>query len=306
MKKSSLLISVLIITAMTGASEFFHNREIIFPEITAIAVGGLAAPKLAWQTDKIRILMSISLCAVIGVGIVKFIPLPLWLQMILAYALAQIVFVYSGTSFAPMICAVVLPVMMQTKDLVYIASAIVFTAIIMIARAILEKLGTFPEIEFVPLAVPDTEVYKNLIKRTLIAAVLICSAVILGFKFAVAPPLLVALTEFSKPSCPVRKKFPAAVGLITCCGIIGCVCRLVLTITFHIPLCVSAGITTAIILILMDKSKMFIPPAGAIGILAMLVPSDAVMIFPLEIFIGITAVSLASCFFFGENKQQTD
>ena len=105
-------MAMVIVTLMTAAACLLGNKEIIFPEIAAIAVGGLIAPKMVWNTNKRRILFFITLCAVLGVGIVRYVPLPLWMQMAMAFFISQIIFIYSGTSFAPMISAIVLPVML--------------------------------------------------------------------------------------------------------------------------------------------------------------------------------------------------
>ena len=40
---------------MVAAAEITGEREIIFPEITAIAMGALAAPKQVWNTSKLRL-----------------------------------------------------------------------------------------------------------------------------------------------------------------------------------------------------------------------------------------------------------
>ena len=58
MKKQGIVYTMvlLIVAAMVGAAELLGENEIIFPEITAIAVGALMAPKLAWKTNRKRIL----------------------------------------------------------------------------------------------------------------------------------------------------------------------------------------------------------------------------------------------------------
>ena len=48
------LFTVLIIVAMVGTSELMHEKEVIFPEIAAIAVGAMLAPKFTWNTSKLR------------------------------------------------------------------------------------------------------------------------------------------------------------------------------------------------------------------------------------------------------------
>ena len=50
MKKKTLTgaATVLMVALMVGAAELLGEKEIIFPEITALAVGALVAPKQAW------------------------------------------------------------------------------------------------------------------------------------------------------------------------------------------------------------------------------------------------------------------
>ena len=52
--------------------------------------------------------------AVLGVGIVLFLPAALWVKITVAYAVSEVIFLFSGTSFAPMISAIVLPVLLST------------------------------------------------------------------------------------------------------------------------------------------------------------------------------------------------
>nr|MDE7059720.1 hypothetical protein [Lachnospiraceae bacterium] len=193
-------MAMVIVTLMTAAACLLGNKEIIFPEIAAIAVGGLIAPTMVWNTNKRRILFFITLCAVLGVGIVRYVPLPLWMQMAMAFFISQIIFIYSGTSFAPMISAIVLPVMLQTETIIYIVSAIVLTTLILIFRYWLEKTDMTEQTVYQKTETPAKKDYKAVLLRTLIAAVIIFAAVSLDAKFVVAPPLLVAFTEFSKPS----------------------------------------------------------------------------------------------------------
>lgn len=109
-----------IVAAMVGAAELTGQSEIIFPEITAIAVGAFLSPRLAWRTDRVRMLVTVTLCAVLGVLLVRFVPLPVWGRLTLAYGLAQVVFLLSGTRFAPMISAIALPVLLGTAAMIAI------------------------------------------------------------------------------------------------------------------------------------------------------------------------------------------
>lgn len=291
-------VVVAIITLMIAASELMGEKEIIFPEIAAISAGMLIAPKCPWRTNRLRILLLITISAIIGVLVVLYLPFDKWLQMSVAYLLCQFIFVFSGTSFAPMISAAVLPIMLGTKSLVYIISAILLTVLILLVSYLPEKLHKREKLSFTPLPLPDKHDYIDIVKRFVLATAVIFLALFVDFRFAVAPPLLVAFTEFSKPSCPARQKPVKAVLLIAICAVLGTVSRLVICEWLALPLTVSAVFVSAGFIVVMKLFKMYLPPAGALGVLALLVSSDYIMIYPLHILCGATVFMLLSVLLF--------
>lgn len=295
--------TIILISGMTAAAVFFGNREIIFPEIAAIAAGALIAPKFSWNSDKKRILFFITVCAAAGVAIVRLVPVPVELQMIIAFFLSQLLLINSKTSFAPMISAMVLPVMLQTETPVYILSAAVLTALILLCRAAFEKFGITEKNKFQPLPKAGISEYKNTLLRTFFGSLIIIPALMLNFKFAAAPPLLVAFTEFSNPKSKARETPVKSIALITLCACFGTFFRYIFCICFRLlPLYAVSALTILAVILLMKAIKMFIPPAGAVSILAMLIPETAVTTFPLQIMAGSSAVMLFALLFFKENK----
>lgn len=285
------LISIFVVGVMVFASQHFKNPEIIFPEIAAIAVGSILSPRIKWNVNKWGMFWCIIVCAVGGVLIVKFLPFPIWMQMIMGYALAQVIFLLSKTTFAPMISAMVLPIMLQTSTPVYILSAICFTLLILIFRTILEKTNIV-EISFYDrLSASNSQDFFYLVVRSLIIVPVIILCIKFDFRFAVAPPLIVAFTEFSM-SNKSYNELSKVVVLITATSLLGAACRYILTINFGLPLFVSAIITMSFVCVLMLKTNMFIPPAGAVAILAMLISEKYILIYPLEIFIGTAILSI--------------
>lgn len=297
------LLSVFIVALMVASSCIFDNREIIFPEIAAIAVGAMISPKMSWNVNKIKIFIYILLCAVCGVLIVKYLPLPVWLQMIIGYALAQLFLLLSKSTFAPMISAMVLPIMLQTTTPVYIISAAFFTALILLFRLLLEKTKIIKCEQYVKLPAPSKSNFLSILLRTLLASPLVAAAILLNCSFAVAPPLLVAFTEFSNVNCHARKRLPTAVALVTCGAIFGSACRYIFTVVLGLPLFLSASVAILSVILLLHKAKMYIPPVGAIAVLAMLIPKEQLLVFPIEIFIGISILSVCAKLCFRTKKQ---
>ena len=291
-----VFLTTMLIGGMTGASAYFQNPEIIFPEIAAIATGALLAPKFAWNTDKKRILFCISLCALLGIIIVRFVPLQVSLQMCLAFFIAQMIYLHSGTSFAPMISAIVLPVMLQTKSVVYVISAVILTSLILIFKMITEKANITEKINFSPSPLPEKADYLSALLKTAVISVWILLVMTIGIRFCTAPPLLVAFTEFCKSDSPAKTKKLPIFLLITVSGLTGVLFRYLLTGCFSLPLWIPAILTTLTIWLVMKKTTLFLPPASAIAILAFLIPENGLLWYPLQIAGGILGLLFLSDF----------
>ena len=270
---------------MVGAAEVLHENEIIFPEITAIAVGALMAPKLAWRTNRIRILVLIMICAVLGVGIVRFLPAPLWIQISVAYAVAEVIFLCSGTSFAPMISAIVLPVLLGTESAVYLVAALLLTLLILGCHILLEKTGLKAPQAFVPSRATRQD-WVDAVVRLALVAPLAFIVLRMDARFVIAPPLLVAFTEFSRRDSGARKRPVTVVAAITLCACAGALCRFVIHLKLGLSLTLAAVIAAVLMIAVLTALKAYVPPAGALCILPMLIPAGRVISYPLQIFIG--------------------
>ena len=126
--------TVLLVALMTLFAETLNEKEIIFPEITALAVGYMVAKNRSWKVNGKRMLSLITGCAIIGVCIVRFVPFDTYIEVILAFTIAQVIFMFSGTTFAPFVSAIVLPVMMHTTSIVYPIAAFVLTLLVILFR----------------------------------------------------------------------------------------------------------------------------------------------------------------------------
>jgi len=276
---------VLIVAVMVGAAELFQQNEMIFPEITAIAVGALMAPKLAWRTNRIRILTLIMICAVLGIGTVLLVPGPTWIKITLAYGAAQGIFLLSGTSFAPMISAIALPVLLGSESIVYPIAALVLTTLILGCHIVLEKTGLKEPVAFSPVRAEKRDWQDAALRLALVA---VTAWVVLRFecRYVIAPPLLVAFTEFSKRSSGARKMPVKVVAAIALCGLAGAVCRGVIHLFLGLPLTLAAVTATILMILILTRLKAYVPPAGALCILPMLIPAEKVAGYPLQILAG--------------------
>ena len=112
-----------------------------------------------------------------------------------------------------------------------------------------------------------------------------------------APPLLVAFTEFSNPESRARQNPVRTVLIITGCALCGAAFRLGLCTFLGLPLTVAGILAVAAALAIMRLAGQYIPPAGALAVLPMIIPEKALLIYPAEIFAGSAVFMLmALCF----------
>ena len=286
-------VSLILTAGMVAASELLHDREIIFPEISAIAIGALAAPKQVWNTSRLRLLLTITAAAIIGVGLVLFVPLPLVIKIPLAVICAVVCVTISGTEFLPAISACVLPVLLGTRSPVYICSVVVMTSLILLAQLTAEKCGIREKCPFTPVKA-DISLLRLRTKQ-IAAASLICMLPLLTNEiFFIAPPLIVAFFEMSKPESKPLERSPQVISLIVLAAVCGVLSRFIITEKMGLPLTVSAALSCAVILIAVSRLKLYFPPCGAISTLPFIIPESAMLKFPFEIAAGAVVFTSAA------------
>lgn len=286
--------TIFVVFVMVGLSELLNEKEIVFPEITALMIGLTVSQKRSWQVSPIRILLLILICSLLGIFFVRYVPFPLPVNITLAFCICQLILYYSRTTFAPLISAAILPILMGTTSIIYPICAVSFTLLALFCEYILTRLNIRPKEIYTPAPLPKSGDFISIIVCVLTIAILSPIVIQLGFRFCIAPPLLVAFTEFCRPACNARKHPFKAVIVIFLCGLAGALCRYVLAGILGLPLTLAAVTATIFMLIIVNCSKCFLPPAGALTILPMIIPYDGILTYPLQILIGVSLFMLIS------------
>lgn len=293
-------ISLALAAGMVAASELLHDKEVIFPEITAVAIGALAAPKQSWNVSRLRLLLTITAAAIIGVGLV-FVPIPPVIKVPLAMVCAVACVTISKTEFLPAVSACVLPVLLGTKSPVYIGSVVVMTSLILLAQLILEKCGLREKSVFTPVQ-PDKQLFALRIRQIAAASVICMIPLLTKEIFFIAPPLIVAFFEMSKPHSKLLERSPQTASLMILASVSGVLSRFLLTEKLGLPLAVSAALSCAVILAAVCRMKLYFPPCGAIATLPFIIPEGALLRFPFEIVAG-TLVFIAAAFALSKERR---
>ncbi len=292
------MIMLLLVSGMVGASVLFRNKEIIFPEITALTIGSLITPRRIWRVSNTRMIFLIGICAVLGVCIVKYVPGNLWIQIMLAFCIAQFILSFSKTTMAPLISALVLPVVLQTDTWIYPVSAVVMTTLIVLSQQMLVYIGVRNTEIFYPAPYPKKKDLRDIGVRIIVASVLTFVFLSIGWKFSVSPPLLVLFQELSNRNFKARKMPGKTIAILTACAAIGAFGRLILTENMGISLMITAVLVSVGVLVVMRIIDMFLPPAGALAILPMLISADKLVLYPLQILIGSVVLMGCALIFF--------
>lgn len=213
-------------------------------------------------------------------------------MILLAFAICQLLYPFSRTTFAPMISGMVLPVLLGITSWVYAVSTMAMTVVIVDLQFFFEKCGICEKELFSPTLLPSKRDSLDMLLRIILAEILIFAAVPTGWQLCAAPPFLVAFTEFSRCNCKARKTTVRTILLISLCGGVGALCRGAFSITLGLPLALAAAVT----LLLMKGMKQYLSPAGAMAILPM-------PLFPVQALIGVSALmGMALLIFRNKNK----
>ncbi len=301
---TSYIFTTVLIVLMVLVSELSGEREIIFPEITAMAIGAWIAPVMPWKVTKPRLFGGIAFNAIAGILVVKYVHVPLMVQIIIGYVISALYICLFRISFFPMISAAVLPIMMGTTTFVYPISAIIMAGIIVLVQQFMEKKLGRKKIAYVPT---DSFSAKDVLlwgKRTAVVAVLALICTKIGYLYVIAPPLLVAFTELSNSECKARKS-PLKIYMIVCSGaVVGSYSRYFLSVKLGVPLAVSMLITLVYLLFIIHKTGLYFPPAGPMATLPMLINENLVFSLPVQVIIGFTLLMGIAVLFFRTEKEK--
>lgn len=286
-------ISLAVVAVMVGSAEILGEKEIIFPEITAVAMGALIAPVQSWNTSRARLFAAIVSAAVAGVCIVRFIPEILILRIALGLLVAVSVITLSKTSFVPAISACILPILMGTKSPVYVISVAVMTALILISQKILECFGLHEKYEYKPIG-PSAELLKLRSKQVITVLIICILPAHFHEIFFIAPPLIVAFFELSGKGSKLMKRKYTAIALMAVAAFTGVTARFFVSEKLGLTMTLGAVLSSAVIFALCRKTKLYFPPCCAISTLPFIIPQTAMKKFPFEVTAGYIILTIVA------------
>ena len=287
-------LAVLFLTGMVFVSEKTREPAILFPEILALLTGMWVTPKMPWRVHRREIPVLMTLCAVWGVLISRYLPAPTAIKMGVAFLGAAGALLVTHAALLPILSACILPILIREQSWIYPAAVAVMTVLLTVIQTVLEHIGLrekAPEANWNWRGHEEALRWSVLIPVTTAAAAL---AVALGFPCVVAPPLIVLLSELSFPESPLAGKSRLVALVTILCACIGEAARWSVVMMFGLPVTLAAFLAACGVMLVFTLARLPFPPAGALAILPMLlseslIPSYAIQVAAGTMFFLLTA-----------------
>lgn len=285
-KKVRYLFCVIFIFCMFLVAQVLDDKEVIFPEILALALGAWVSEKQPWKVDRVRMFVLMSISSLVGILVVRYVNLPLIFRIAIGFCFAGFMLTLFRCTIVPMISACILPMFIGTTSFIYPISVTTMSFVIVVVQFLIERFGLKPEtvVESVEMDVKE-EFFKWFKMLILLMAICVIPTFTKQLYFVV-PPLIVAFVEFSNIKSKVRDNFKKIWIAIVCAGVIGAGCRIILNAQLGMPLWFCGVCATVLLFVVFEILKVGFPPACAIVLLPTILPVDNLYLYPFEVAIG--------------------
>lgn len=292
-----------VVALMAAEAGIFHEKDIIFPEVGALTIGFWAAPACPWQVSGWKAVVMMLAAALAGFLTVNFVPAPFAVQILISFCAAAALIIQSRTRFYPVFSAAMLPVVLRGANPAYLASVAVFATGVILTTGWLKwgRQGRKARPERISPPGPLLEKRVQILRFAVFLGFVLILGMLgerLGHQLLIAPPLIVGTAGIvDDPSpIPLANLFKIG-GLCLAAAVFGAGCRLALTLTMGFAPWLTAAAAFALVLLVSWRFGLWFPPAGAVAVLAYLIPKAAVRTYPLwaglgALGLGISAVAV--------------
>ena len=286
---------------MVPVSQWTGEKEVVFPEVAALAIGLWIIDKRVWQVRRRQIVPLMTIGAIAGVCIVRYSPFPLPANLCMAFAFAGLCLSVSRTTLIPLISACMLPVTLHTETWVYPAAVFFLSLAIVSGQLLMERAGVRDRIT-------DAGVTDKRGKTVVSWLLLLCFtglatilAAGISWPYMILPPLIVTFTEMATSKAGFRNRPIQVFFFLVTAATLGVVSQ-VAGHALHLPGSIVALFIFGCLLLLFEWSGKYFVPAGALGLIPLLLPSENLAWVPLQVaagaglFISIAMIAFQRCY----------
>lgn len=294
MKKQFIPLVIVLVAAMCIISGYTGEKEIIFPEISALAIGAWVMEKSTWGNKSFHFWLSPTIAALTGLVITRFLPYSPFFMIAGAFILVVLQLKIIGSEVSPFFSAAILPILTHTQSWYYPLSVCILTGIIACGRKLIDNFykekdisGRFVESlngrEKVNLTHDEL---VNWVK--LLTSIMLVSAIALYFQwnYIIAPPLIVAFVELAKLKGKLHSKTGLVFILLVLAAFSGVLWLYLIYYFLHWPVWISASLSMVCILLIFHFLRFALPPAAAITLLPIIIPVKNLWMYPWQVLVG--------------------
>ncbi len=287
------LAAVLLVVFMFFVASATLVEEIIFPEIATLIIAAWLIENSPLVNQPLYLWLSPTLAVITGVGILHFLPYNPEILIAFTFILVGLQLYLLRSNVLPSISAGILPIFLNIDSLYYPLSVCIFSGCIAASRGLLNR---FQFIEHSP-----TRLSSNLNKEErkpweknihlLMLFFGVIFVLIIAFQskwiYIISPPLIVTFIEFANPFGQVCQKPVHLLLLLLLASISGILWVEVTHFLLHWPLWITAGCIVIWIFFLFRRMQFVFPPAAAISLLPTIIPREMLLLYPLQVAIGV-------------------
>lgn len=258
-----ILPAYAIIFLMIGAAMVFNNREIILPEVSALAIGCLVYQNPAWLARPFHLLLLPSLTAVGGFFINRL-ELNLAFKLVMVLALVVAVLILFKSTLAPAFATGLLPVITHADSMMFVYAILVLTLLLYMSIRLLHQ--HLPPAE--PIKPPDHQ-HKLLYLSFVSGWIVTCWVMNWMFVAAIPPVIVVGYESIHKDAYPAGVFGKQALCLVAA-ALIG-----TLSLYLFKNLLLAALIDMVLVTVLISVVKFQLTPTYAMSLLPMVLPGTS-------------------------------
>lgn len=288
MKKKFIPLAIFLVIIMFFAVDYIKDKEIIFPEIAALATGAWVLEQYPWGTSAFELWFSPTLAALTGVLILKIFPYSPVLMIVGAFILVIMQLKLARSNVLPSVSAAILPIITQVHSWYYPLSVGIFTGLIALGRVLILHATSQKQ----SLEMPEIRVHELsdglFYWGKLLLGIMIITVAALQFNllYMVAPPLIVTFMELSNPYHRLRRRLGGILTELVFSAWIGVLSLYYLHYSLHLPIWFSSGLALAGLFVVYSVLKLSFPPAAAVCLLPTILPVERLWVYSWQVILG--------------------
>jgi hypothetical protein len=296
------IIAIVFIAFMAEVAEITHEKEIIFPEVAALALGLIVLKKTPWQVSRFMLVILMTLCSLFGVLVVRYSPFSLIFNISISFIFTSSCLYFSKTTIIPITSASMLPIILNTTSFIYPISVCILSILISIIQYFMERLSLRE-----PTQRNTTKNKYNFSKRRwfymLIALIFIAFIPTeKHYLYMIVPPMVVMFIEFSTSSSGFRNRPLQVYVIVVVSAVLGSLFQYIHNKT-GLSLFYSECLLFVCIFYAFRLLGKSFAPACAIAVIPTIINQNDLFVYPIEvaigafIFLSVSMILFLKCYF---------